>query len=478
MRLKRPTSIWIVGCAVTLAAGALALGEPATGPSTAPAATQAVATQPADADVVALIRRLGADDEADRANAQQQLVDLGSTATDELRRAADHDADLEVRNRANAALAQIRDRDANGPTLVSLHVHQANLTSVLAELSRQAHAEVAQAYVTVAGRAGGPMVTLDADRQPFWEVLADVCGQANVCPLPQLETANRNRLLLYPTSRNWLAKGPHQAAGAFCVGVAEVARMTSVDLAGPPLTNDWFTVRLIVFPEPKLVVTQVSPLALREATDDAGNSLVPPAPAGLMRAMVRMGGRMPLRTVDTRLKYPSDHPGHRIATLAGDLAVTLAQGAQRFEADDVLGHPHVTRPLPGVKARVSMARQGLGFAVTVELARDGMADAQWYAMTNRVNDLSLEDAAGRPLTPPYAWIYDASNSDATFKATGTFSRQVAMGANLLMNRMGVAANPNAAPAAPPGEPVRIVWNVAARFKVVTVPVAFHDLPMP
>ena len=456
-----------------------------------PASQPVAATQPADADVAALIHKLGADDEQDRTAAQGQLVELGTTATDALQSAAeDHDADPEVRSRAAAALAEIRDRDVNGPTLITLHAHDADPTAVMAQVGKQAHADIVGAFAGGAfnvnpagagvGRAGAAKVTLDADRKPFWDVMADACGQMNVCPLLS-EPPNHHTLRLFPTvpGRNWLVGSPHQVVGPFWVGLSELDRLSTVDLAGPPKTTDAFLARLIVFPEPKLVVTAVSPLVLREATDDAGNSLVPPAVGGGIGGRMfaaRTAVRLPARTVEVRLAYPA-HPGKRIVTLAGDLQVTLAPGSQRFEVDDVLGgHPTVPRPLAGVKVRVSVTRSNMAYyQVTVECQRDGLGDEQWAAMTNRVSDLTVEDASGHMLAS-LGWSADSSNTDTAFKSTGHFTRTMG---NLMMNRMAAVAGPGGAIApVQPGEPARVVWNVAVRFKVVSVPVAFHDLPMP
>ena len=480
---NRRTAGCLAACTVAVAASAVRAGLPTTVPATTQSAAAASQPAGADADVAALVRQLGADEEADRAAAQQQLVDLGTTATDALRAAADHDGDPEVRSRSAAALAQIRDRDTNGPTLITLHVRGGDVRTVLGQIGQQAHTDIGDAIRNF----GAPRVatlTLDEDRRPFWDVMADVCGQLNVCPM-LTDAPNHDPLRLIPTTRNWMTAGPHQVVGPFWIGMAGLYRLTSVDLSGPPVTSDTFLARLIVFPEPKLVVTQISPLEVRTATDDAGNSLVPPTSAvGAAARMVgRMAGRLPSRTVEARLQYPAGHAGRRIATLTGDLTVTLAQGAQRFEADDVMTHPTVTRPLPGVKVRVAVSHSGprLYYQVTIECTRDGMPDPQWYAMTNRVNDLSLADAAGRALAPATSWTIDAGNTDTSFKASCLYG-QSAVG-NPLMNRMAIVGgvggnNPAMAVPPPPGDPVRIVWNVAARFKVVTVPVSFHDLPMP
>lgn len=442
----------------------------------ATAATAAAATRPARADVASLVRQLGADEETDREAAQQRLVDQGPAAVDALTVAAAGDADPEVRTRAAAALAQIRDLVANGPSLLTLHDHDADPAAVLGEIGDQAHVRLSG---TVGGFGRGRQrVSIDADRRPFWDVLADVCGQLDVCPV-LADPPNHGTMRLTPFARNWMRPGgPHEVVGPFWIGVAGISRQSWVDLSGPPLTEDLFLARLLVYPEPKLVVTQISPLVLREARDDAGNSLVPPPVAG--RNLFRPAGRQPTLTVEVRLKYPADHAGHRIATLAGDLTVTLAQGARRFEAVDVLTHPSVTGPLPGVVIRVGAKMQGPSYyQVTVECVRVGLADDQWQAMTNRVGDLVVEDAAGRSLSP-LQWSPDGGNSDTTFKATGLFTRTQMN--NLLINRAAAVAGGNApaaiAPPPPAGEPAKVVWNVAARFKVVTIPVAFHDLPMP
>jgi hypothetical protein len=469
-------SVGIGAAAVLLAAATTApdapVVPPTTQPSTAPAAPP-VADDPGG--TVALIHRLGADEEEDRAAAQRQLVALGDAAVDALRRAADADPDPEVRSRAAAALAQIRDRAVNGPTLVTLRLTRAAPADALADLGRQAHADI----TSLGGGpfvAAGRSVTIEANRRPFWDVLADVCGQLDACPSLG-DPSGPGSIRLLSTPRSWIASAPHQVVGPFWVGVSGLYRSSSVDLSGPPVADDQFFARLIVFPEPKLTVTQVSPLTVREAVDDAGNSLLPTATAALTRPFGRTFGRLPVRTVEARLHYPQQ-PGRRITTLAGDLSITLAQGAQRLEVDNVTGSPTVTHALPGVSARVGVSPASTGqYDVTIECRRAGLADGQWFAMTARVNDLTVEDAAGRALTPLGGWTADSGNSDVSFKATRTFARQSI--ANVLANGLAAAGGGNAvAGPAPAGEPRRVVWTVADRFRIVTVPVAFHDLPMP
>src|SRR5581483_6995819 len=98
---------------------------------------------------------------------------------------------------------------------------------------------------------------------------------------------------------------------------------------------------------PKLTVTQIGDLKLKEATDDAGNSLLPKpqAAAAAAAATLIRGVRTVNHMVESRLSYP-DQPGKKIALIRGELSALLAQDVQRYEVDDVLGTaPKTTNPL-------------------------------------------------------------------------------------------------------------------------------------
>lgn len=463
----------------------------ATGPATTRAATRA-ATRPSPA-VLDLIRRLGGDDQQDRDAAQQRLVAVAEedpAVVDALRQAAADNPDPETRGRAAAAIALIRDHDANDATPITLHLTHASAADAFAQLGKQARAEFGSmlpGMPLIAG-PGGPAnrtVTIDADRQPFWVVMADACTQLGLCPMRDMP--GRNRIRLFPTAagRNWMTAAPHQIVGPFWVSAVGLSRSKSITLVGDrPTTDDQFWARFVVFAEPKLVVTQMSGFNLVEATDDAGNNLLPP-PSAAPAAAAAFGGVLSLRsarydprTAEARLAYPPENPGKRIALLRGEVAVTLGQDVHRLEAENLLATvATITRPLPGCVVRLGLSKPaGLAanYSATLQVTRDGMADAQWYAMVNRFNDIVIEDADGRPLTC-YSWSLDSpDNGEQTVKGTGMFTRT--MFSSSPVNR-AAAAGPVAVPQTV-GEPARLVWNVVSRFKTVTVPVTFKDLPMP
>ena len=177
------------------------------------------------------------------------------------------------------------------------------------------------------------------------------------------------------------------------------------------------------------------------------------AMAGLARST--RTARPTLHTVEAKLTYP-EHPGKRIATLRGDVAVTIAEGVQQFVVDDVLGTPKQTNPINRCNIKVTVTHSGPDFfQVIIECTRDGMLDEQWLAIANRVNDITMEDADGKPLTMSY--VTTATYSDTSFKSTALFNKNVFAPQQQLLNRQIVSRT---------GDAKRLTWNIATRLKVV------------
>ncbi len=470
--MKRHRAVVLAVTAATVffaTTGSQTLGQ------TRPALSTASSTTQPTTHVDQLIRQLGSEDSNDRDAAQKQLVGLGAAAVTSLKKAADHDDDLEIRSRAAAALSQINAHELFDASLITLHLKDAVGQDALAAIAGQAHAQFTGTVIGMP--AGGPMrklINLDADQKPFWDVMADVCRQMNTCP--GLDTPTKNTLRLAPIPRNWFLECPHQIVGPYWVGVAGISRMRSIELMGPQVVDDQFNIRFIVYPEPKLAVTQISEFDLKEAADDAGNSLLPTAPpivvpAAAMGIGMVLGGparspRQTPRTVGTRLTYP-DHPGKRIAVLRGNVVVTLAEGVQQFVVDDLMGK--MTQSNPVGRCQIKIATQHNNpelYTVVIECTRDGMADEQWQAMQSRVNDITLEDADGHALTPFFFQPTELSNS-STFKGQALFSKNIY--SSQLLNRQVTGKT---------GDARRLTWNIPTRLRPVTVPVNFNDLPMP
>ena len=438
---------------------------PTTAPATLPVATTApVATSSA---VDNLIKQLGSDDADDRDSAQKQLVGLGQQAIPALKKAADENEDPEIRSRAAAALAQMKDLDSNGVSLITIHVKDAPAQDVFNTIGAQSHATI-QTFNTRAmgGAINNPTLTLDAEHKPFWDVMTDVCTQLNVCPMIDL-TSNKNTMQLMVTPRNWMAQSPHQIVGPFWVGVTSLYRQRSIDLRGPEQVTDRFAVQLTVLPEPKLSVTKMSEFTVKEAADDAGHSLLPRADTTLANQMLRSARQMN-HTIESQLYYPPEGAGKKIAILRGEVNAMVAQDMQQFQIDDVLGTPRITNPLTGCKIDATVTRQGTDFfRVVLHCSRENLTEDQWSAMYNRMNDLTLEDADGHALTGfQNNNQMTENNGVSSFTANCLFSRNMIGG--LPLNRQVVKV----------GDPTKLTWNVATSVKPMLIAVTFKDLPMP
>ena len=474
----------------------------ALGPTTAPAAV-AIAPTPTptpaaeNPQVTKLITQLGSDDADDRDAAQKKLVDLGRPAMAALKKAAQSSDDPEIRSRAAAALSQMKEHDDNDASLITLHVKDTPALDVLNSISGQSQSQISTFAFGRAPGADNRSVTIDADGKPFWDVMTDLCGQLNVCP--ELSVLGKGQMRLQPMTRNWM-QCPHEVVGAFWIGAAGVYRTRSIDLQGPVSIDDQFSVRLIVCPEPKLAVAQISELKLKEASDELGHSLMPSAaPANnvnglnaVARAMVmsRSFGQN-TRTLETRLQYP-DQAGKKIATISGDINVMLSQDVQQYIIDDVMGTQKVTNPLKNCNVTATCVKQGASdtYVVTLECTRDGMSDEQWTAMINRTNDVTLEDADGH-LLAPLTLALPGQSTETSYTCRAYFSRNSAMAMARVPMMIGGAGGAvgavaggvavvGGAAAAPVkiGDPKRLTWNVATALKTIKVPVTLKDIPMP
>ena len=187
---------------------------------------------PAAPDVAHLIQQLGSDSAQDRDAAQNQLVDLGPTVIPALKKAVTDDDDPEIRSRASAAISQMKDRESNDVSLITIHKKEGGVNDVLNDIAAQAHAQFVGYGPGMNVAVPGRTLTVDADHKPFWDVMTDVCTQLNMCPV--LDTPGKNAMRLFTAPRNWIAQSPHQIVGPYWIGVAGMNRTRNIDLMGPP----------------------------------------------------------------------------------------------------------------------------------------------------------------------------------------------------------------------------------------------------
>ena len=488
---------------------------PPVGNSPAASPTAAVldgaTTAPAPADpskqaahlVAQLIAQLGSDKVEDRDAAQKQLENSNSTSLTSailgpLTDAAKNSDDPEVRSRASAVLNKLKARQASGPSLITLDINVGTTAAVLDAIGNQAGGKLVPFGLPqdVPASRGGPQgdqpgrpahtATIHANQKPFWEVMTDACTQLHACPA--LDAPSLHSMRVSPAWEDWLANSPHQIVGPYWFGIAGISRTRSLDLGtgnGSDSADDELTLHLVVYPEPKLAVTQISDFQIAQAVDDAGNSLMPRSMSGRVHQSMR-NLRQSNHTIDIHLPFPQEHPGTKISVLSGQITATELGDFKQFEMSDVLGKPSITSPLPDGAVKVAVTRQGTQsgaeYHVEIDCSRQGLSDEQWNAILNSFGEVTLEDAEGHPMNPVQPVGIHMMTSIAnigSFIATGSFSvPQIAMiGPSAKETAVNPAVNAGAN-RAKNNDPQKLSWRFPASVKNVTLPVTFKDIPMP
>jgi hypothetical protein len=465
----------MMGCAVAalcLTGGAQA--PPASGDAGPVEAAPPVA--PVSAEVAArvetLLQQLGHENWLVRQTAQDELVLLGAEARPRIEALLRETSDEEIRTRLEAALQQMEENRVTGTTLVTLHAAGLHPRTIFNELARQSHARFRTVPADLWESRQWPPLDCDAERQPFWTVMKDLCDRAGVAPagggsdgLLVLAATGPRAGPAAPASargveRAW-GSAPTLVSGPFLVAVSNISRSHHVDLAAPKnVTRD---VRLVisVYPEPKLRILQGAPAArITEAIDDKGNSIL---------SSTNFSTYMQTRSdwvwnLNAALR-PHPQTGNRIALLKGSGRFIVQTRSDSAEVDGVMSARGQTRAIGGRRFTLKELRRGPdgeSYVAALTLYRAGWTQNEWnYMGSYNNNTFRLLDAQGRPLarvyTPP-----EAGGSAAKTEISVTFRRH----------------NTEVPGGELAGEPAKLVWEVPTETRELPVEFEFKDLPLP
>ena len=456
-------------------------------------AQTAPSTQPA-ASVETLVAQLGDPQWALRQSAQDQLIAMGQSVIPRLRQVAKETGNDEVRQRAEAAIAEINEITLTGPSLITMHVKDMPVRDAFAELSRQAGATLQPMPTELWDLKTWPKITVDLNREPFWSALRTMGAQAGV-ELRQWSEGLR----LMQSGAGGQSGGRFVVSGPFLVTLLRCSRTQVIEYGlpgGENPTSD-FQVFFSATAEPKLRVLRAAYSArLDEATDDRGNSLLAhPDDNGAnnngdLTRVLEAGfatGAGGTWQFSARLGYPQNM-GKRLVTLRGSVNVLLQTHVETIEIPAVLSAANTSRTAGGLRLTVTEAKKsGDRYDITATIARDvsgggSGGDVEWERVQQSLNDLKLIDAQGRPLVRSNLASGLANES---FELNMSFTRGDLLnlggggggGAGRL--RDGAAAR-GAAGAAVDGpiDPVKLVWQVPTETKEINVPFEFKDVPLP
>jgi len=300
---------------------------------------------PTPAELRALIQQLGSEDYAQREAAGKKLAATGAPAVEELR-AASRSGNPEVVRRARELLRKIEARIANekalAPTLVELQAHEERLDDVLAELSKQAGAEVVLNGPGAKELANRKVTLSTRGKVPFWQVVVGLCEQADLqlaavggfsapgsLPLrmgrsePGIRTARGADRTVVLEARGDIHRRPAAVYGAVLVEAIPLPKGASH--AGSATI-------LQVWPEPRLAWQSTTGLKVSMATDSSGVKLVPDPNARPVTppTMPTRRGTVIIRNVDGSARLGRDDSGFEVA---GKFRPNARQALAEFKMD-------------------------------------------------------------------------------------------------------------------------------------------------
>ena len=439
-------------CIALLLTATAALAQPAstqplpisTAPTTAPTTSPTTAPSLSADQVRQYLTKLSADDFRARQKAQDQLVAMGDDARpliEQLLLAAHED---EAHLRLEAALAQIDENRITGASLITMHLEKVAPKAVFDELSRQCFAELHPFPENLWESSKWTPVTVDIDHQPFWAAMRQIADATHADLQPFGDGARISR------GGGFRMNGPSIIRGPFLIVATQIERSQTIALGNGGDVRSEFSLRMMVYAEPKIrVLAHSQAVKIDEARDDQGNDLSTPGPivSGFYNAS---GGAW---TLLAPLSFPP-HPGTRIARIRGSSEFVIQTHSEKLEIPDVLKVHDLSRTIGGMPITIhEMKKNGAGYELRLSIVRDPQ-DARFTHLQQNLNQrLRVYNAAGD--------IMDLRGmSSRASSATMEFT-------------INFVSSPRAT-----GEPSKLVWDIPTASKALNVPFDFSNLPMP
>jgi hypothetical protein len=423
---------------IAVLASRVIFARAADAPTTMPAVDQATA---------ALIDQLDSDDYHTRQSASDQLTARGETIRPAMIALAVLGKSPEVQTAAAAVVAALDKAAADRPTMITLHMKEANPREVFAEIARQSHTDLPiwpPQLWTDARMGPVPKVTLDIDQQPFWLALTQAC-QATSTHVQNMGM-NQGITIAQGGGGDMLA-GPQSTSGLFIVVAETASRNRQVSFVPGRVfpNNDTIQFQLYADPKVRLLDTE-NQAVLTLATDDKGNSLIAPNNNNVARYRVTQQG-MPI-AFSALMHYPND--GYTKATkLKGTLQVRLAAKTSTLEIADVSAALNTMRVVgPWSVQLQDFHIDGSNGFLKINIRTGG---AQPNDVFNTMRNIRLTDAAGQILNG--GWGGGGSPLELNYQCSFNASEKIK-------------------------SPVKLTWDVPTESKMQDVPFEFTDLPLP
>jgi hypothetical protein len=343
-------------------------------------------------EVRRMVRKLDADQLAERETAEKALLEKGPAILDFLPE-TDDKTSPEVRVRLTRIRQQLQQAAADAavrPSLVTLQGDAVPLKKVLAALSEQSGNKIVDHREQMNQPVDDPEIKADFDKTPFWEAFD--------------RTLDRAGAALYPFGEgdglNVVAKGEKQLPGGQGVSYAGPFRLKPMRVEASRELRIEMPAMVHVFVE-TVWEPRLRPIALKqrlediEAVDDKGNRLALGAEAELETPID--GGRSAVE-----LELPFVAPPREvkeIASIKGKLSAIIAGKVETFQFDKLTKAKNVEKRLAGVTVTLEGVQKNndaweIRIRVKFDEAGDALASHRGWIFQN---EAYLEGEDGKPI---------------------------------------------------------------------------------
>jgi hypothetical protein len=412
--------------------------------TTQSATTQSVTPTP---QVLQLVSDLTSNQFSVRESAQQNLEKLGDSAVPQLESILAGPLPDEARARISVIIARIREARQFGPSIITIHCHDAPLADVLKDFAHQSgDVDLGLDRPEIQDFLNSHKITLDLDHADFWTALQAVQDAGGLRVRP-----DANGQMIFDHNGFFFLQGglgadrAHSCISGPCLITPQNITWSMQFNSRRPAS--FLNVQLMAMVEPKIHLSG-GPQAdwIRECVDENGHSLVPQGISGFN------GMRQWWIPLSVNLRV-APGMGTKIARLKGELTFTVRIKSETIEIDNLLSAHNVTRTAGGGSLTVVDCKSENG-QYQLQLQGTGPRGSSFEQLFQNPMGSSMQvlDILGQPLQPM------------------TASRTNDVG-NMWSLTYGF---PTFRPAKPPQ---RLQWEITTESRRINVPFELDDIDL-
>ncbi|MGD0540024.1 MAG: hypothetical protein ABSB33_00765 [Tepidisphaeraceae bacterium] len=434
------TTRWLAA----ILAAVLALRALATAAAESPSAEPTTHPTP---QVLALVRDLTSDQFSTRQIAQSKLEQMGEEAAPQLQEMLkDSTLSDEAAARIRAALLRIQQGRQFGPSIITIHCHDAPLAGVLEDFASQAGADLGVDRPEIRPLIASKKISLDLDHVDFWTALRAVENGSGL----HAGSGNGNGRMILGNFDWYQPWRDHARVFGPCL-IAPQSVTWSIIFGPGAQTSSNLSVQLAVMIEPKLrAVGAFAGNWMRQCVGEKGHDLVRPGPPMNFGGGVRQW-YVPLTT---NLQVVPGM-GRKIAKLKGELAFDVQTKSELLELENLSSVHDVTRSAGDNTITIQTFDMERGqYQLHISIGGPAASSGRWDIMQNLTSSLEILDGKDLPLQ-----LISTSS-------TSSIGGQMSM-------TLGYFANSPAV-----GPPKKLRWEITTETRHMTIPFELDDIDLP